>query len=290
VSLTRREFIENAALAAAGMLLVAKAGRGDAAASRFGDPVRIAMCDWNLGKTGQAAAMELAHTVGLDGVEVSILFPGPGQHLRDPKMQREYQAAAKRFGVAIPSVALGILNEVPLASEPKAAIWLGDAIEVAHSLGAKVMLLAFFGRGELKMADQRQIERVVDVLRETAPRAEKAGVILGLENTLSAEENILILQRVGSGAVQVYYDLKNSADNGRDVPKEIRMLGEHICQVHVKNGDRLLSQPTNVDFPACARVLREIGYKGWYVLETSSPKELISDTRANIAYLRKTFA
>jgi len=290
VPLTRREFIENAALAAAGMLLATKAGRGDAPAAQSGDPLRVAMCDWNLGKTGQVGAMEVAHTVGLDGVEVSILFPGPGQHLRDPKLQREYQAAAKRHGVSIPSVALGILNEVPLASEPKAAIWLCDAIEVAHSLGAKVILLAFFGRGELKMADERQIGRVVDVLRETAPRAEKAGVILGLENTLSAEENILILQRAGSAAVQVYYDLKNSADNGRDVPREIRLLGEHICQVHVKNGDRPLSQPANVDFPACAQALRETGYKGWFVLETSSPKDLVSDTRANIAYLRKTFA
>jgi len=290
VSLTRREFLESAALAAGGMVLAMNAGRGDAAGGRSGDPLRIAMCDWNLGKTCQVQALELARSIGLDGVEASVCFPGPGQHLRDPKVQREYLAAAKKYSIAIPSLALGILNGVPLASEPKAAIWLADAIEVARNLGVKAMLLAFFGRGELKIDDERAMTRLVDVLREAAPRAEKAGVILGLENTLSAEENILILQRVASPAVQVYYDPKNSADRGRDVPKEIRMLGDRICQVHVKNGNLLLSQPSNVDFAACGRALREIGYKGWYVLETASPKDLISDTRANIAYVRKTFA
>ena len=34
----------------------------------------------------------------------------------------------------------------------------------------------------------------------------------------------------------------------------------------------------------------DIGYAGWYVLETNSPtKDIVADTRANIEYVRKTF-
>jgi sugar phosphate isomerase/epimerase len=130
----------------------------------------------------------------------------------------------------------------------------------------------------------------VDVLKEVAPRAAEAGVILGLENTLSAEDNLTIIGRVGSPAVRVYYDLRNSADRGRDVPGEIRRLGDQICEVHLKNGGKLLRDRENVDFPACAAALKEIGYKGWYVLETSAPTDLVADTRANIEYVRATFA
>lgn len=288
--ITRRQLLQAGVGAAAGLAFAAQSPPAGAGRAERSKQLRIGMCDWNLGKTGQVEAIEVARQVGLDGVEVSILFPGPAQHLRGEKMQRLYLAAARRNNIAIPSVALGVLNDVPLKSEPKAAVWLLDSIEVARRLGARTILLAFFGRGELRMQDERDIDRVVDALKEAAPRAEKAGVTLGLENTLSAQDNMAILERVNSSAVRVYYDLKNSADLGRDVPAEIRALGDRICQVHVKNGNLLLSQKSNVDFPACAEALRNIRYSGWYVLETSSPTDFGSDTRANIEYVRNTFS
>jgi hypothetical protein len=39
-----------------------------------------------------------------------------------------------------------------------------------------------------------------------------------------------------------------------------------------------------------AQAFFDVGYRGWYVLETDSPsKDVIADTRANIDYVRKTF-
>jgi sugar phosphate isomerase/epimerase len=69
-------------------------------------------------------------------------------------------------------------------------------------------------------------------LREVAPKAEKAGVILGVESSLSAEDNMRIIDRVGSPAVKVYYDVANSTERGYDIGKEIRWLGKHgqICE------------------------------------------------------------
>ncbi|HIE53034.1 MAG TPA: sugar phosphate isomerase/epimerase [Armatimonadetes bacterium] len=277
--MTRRKFLQTTA----GLVFAVQVGAREVRAGQEATNLRIGMCDWSLRKAANLEAIALAREIGLDGVEVS------GLHLRRPEVQEKYLKAAKQYNIEIPSVALGILNQVPLKSEPKAAIWLADSITVACNLGAKVILLAFFGKGELKMENEQEISRVVDVLKELGPRAAKAGVILGLENTLSAEDNLRILERVGEPAVQVYYDLKNSANRGRDVPREIRLLGERICQVHLKNGRLLLSQPGNVDFPACAEALRDIGYRGWLILETSSPHDLVADTRANIQYVRETF-
>ena len=45
-----------------------------------------------------------------------------------------------------------------------------------------------------------------------------------------------------------------------------------------------------LDWPRLAQEYVDIGYRGWYVLETDSPSnDLIADTRANIEYVRKTF-
>jgi L-ribulose-5-phosphate 3-epimerase len=280
---TRRGFLRTAAGLAA-----ATAGARLAQAQ---EPrkLRIGMCDWNLRKQGNVEAVALAKQIGLDGIQVSIEFPEGSPHLRGPELQKRYLDAGRAQGIAFPSTALGVLNGVPLKSEPKAAIWVADAIPATAKLGAHVILLAFFGKGELNMADEEGITRVVDVLKELAPRAAEAGVVLGLENTLSAEDNLTIIGRVGSPAVRVYYDLRNSADQGRDVPAEIRRLGDQICEVHLKNGNKLLRDRENVDFPACAAALKEIGYKGWHILETAAPTDLVADTRANIEYVRATF-
>jgi L-ribulose-5-phosphate 3-epimerase len=59
----------------------------------------------------------------------------------------------------------------------------------------------------------------------------------------------------------------------------------------VKNANMLLSTPGGrVDWPRMAKEFYDIGYHGWYVLETDSPtKDIVADTRANIEYVKKTF-
>jgi len=137
----------------------------------------IGMCDWNLGKRGDVAAIPLAKQIGLDGVEVSVA-PGVGEPgLRDPAKQRAYLDACNEHGVVVCSLALGsTFNRNPLKSEPKCAIWLVDAIPIIKKMGATNMLLAFFGRAEIKMDEKEDVQRIVDVLKECGPRAAEHGV------------------------------------------------------------------------------------------------------------------
>jgi sugar phosphate isomerase/epimerase len=59
----------------------------------------------------------------------------------------------------------------------------------------------------------------------------------------------------------------------------------------VKNANMLMSAPGGrVDWPRMAQEFYDVGYRGWYVLETGSPsKDIVADTRANIEYVKKTF-
>ena len=110
------------------------------------------------------------------------------------------------------------------------------------------------------------------MLREVAPRAAEAGVILGLENSLSPADNVKLVDLVGHPAVRVYYDVHNMATyrHGDQAVPGIKLLGkERICAVHVKNGMLRIEEPGPIDWPAAFRAFNEIGYDGWYVFETA---------------------
>ncbi len=176
-----------------------------------------------------------------------------------------------------------------MKSEPVAAIWLADSIPVMQTLGVKVVLVAEFANGELK-GDAKGIDRTVEVLKELAPRAESAGVILGIENYLSAEENLSILDRVGSPAVQVYYDVGNSTDKGYDIYKEIRQLKGKICEFHAKDGNSVLGRDQGrVDFHKVRAAMDDIGYRGWIQIETPAPRGLVPDYKEELAFLKGIF-
>lgn len=251
-------------------------------------PFRIGACDWSLGKRQKIAALELAAKIGLDGVEVS--FDGdPESDLRREEVRQQYQAEAKRRNLEICSLAMGALNRVPYASDPQAEAWVGEAIDVMVKLGVRAILLPFFMRGEIK-GDEALQAAVIQKLKKVAPKAEKAGVVLGLETALNAEEHLRILDAVGSPAVKVYYDVSNMLRRGNDIYREIPQLGSRICRIHMKEPDCLLGQGA-VDFVRVRKAIEAIGYHDWLVIESARPKgrDLVPCYRENLAFLRRLF-
>lgn len=287
MKLSRRQWLAGAGTAAAGLAFARLQATADETRK---SGMKLGMCDWSIGRN-DPSVFDVAREIGLDGVEVSIGYPKDNLQLRRPEVQKTYMEAARRTGLSIPSTAMGVLNEVPLMSEPRAALWVADGIEATARLGAKSMLLAFFGKGELKEDAKEDLRRVTEALIELAPRAEKAGVILGFESYLSARTLIGILDQVKSPALQVYYDIYNNAHVKHDPLEEMRLLGRNrICQIHFKDYPMLEKGSGKVDWPAAVRVLREIKYDGWIVLETGSPnKDIVADTKKNLAYVKGLF-
>lgn len=247
---------------------------------------KIGAPEWSLGKS-DPSCFDLARQIGLDGVQLDLGRPGNQLHLRQPETQQAYLEAARRNGLEVASLALSVLNDVPLKSDPRASLWLIDSIPAARALGVRVILVAAFANGDLK-GDKPGIDRTVDILREIAPRAEKAGVILGLENYLSAPENLDIIQRVGSSAIKVYYDVGNSTDKGYDVCAEIRLLRGQICEFHAKDGPYMLGQG-RIDFRQVRLAMDAIDYRGWIQIEAAAPHNLLTDYRADLLFLKSIF-
>jgi sugar phosphate isomerase/epimerase len=250
---------------------------------------RIGACDWSIGQTATPDAFRVARDIGLDGVQVSLGTEKDDMHLRQPAMQERFRAAARESDRAIASLAIGELNNCPYKSDPRTIQWVSDSIDTAAALGCRVILLAFFAKGDLK-GDAAGTAEVVRRLREVAPKAEKRGVILGIESWLSAEEHMDILDRVGSRAVQVYYDVANSEKMGYDIYREIRWLGGKgvICEFHAKENGALLGRG-RVDFQRVRAAMDEIGYSGWVQIEGAIPEggQMLPSYQENLAFLRR---
>lgn len=248
--------------------------------------LRIGVTDWNLRMSARIEAVELAARLGFEGVEVSLgRKPVEGRLLLDdPALQERYLAEARKHNIALAGTCLDILHVNYLKSDPLGQKWVAAGIPITRRLQARVMLLPFFGKGALQT--QQEMDYVADILRELAPEAEKAGVILALENTCSARDNARILERARSKAVRVYYDVGNSTNQGYDVYEEIRWLGrERICQMHFK--DKGYLGEGSIDFTAVLRAIADIGFEGFANLETSSPSGNVEeDMRRNLAYIR----
>jgi L-ribulose-5-phosphate 3-epimerase len=231
---------------------------------------------------------DVAQRVGLQGVELNIgrALDGGKMPLSDPELRKQYMEAARRNKQAIAGVVLDVLHPHPLKDDPAAPAFIPEGIAIARDMKAGVLLLPFFGKGAL--ANRDEMARIADIVKEHAGAARKAGIVMGLENTISAEDNAWIVERIASPAVLVYYDVGNSTNNGFDAPKEIRFLGgKRICQIHIK--DRGYMGEGKVDFPECFRAIRDSGYRGWLNFETSSPsKDREADIRRNIEFTRKT--
>ncbi len=252
---------------------------------------KIGACDWSIGKMADPAAFEVAKQIGLDGVQVSLGTVANDMQLRQPDVQARYRDAAKRAGLEVASLAIGEMNNVPYKSDARTIAWVYDCIDVCRALGVRVVLLAFFGNGDLR-DDSAGVNEVVKRLKAVAPKAEKAGVVLGVESWLNAEQHLDILNRVGSKAVQVYYDVCNSNDRGYDIYREIRQLGrERICEFHFKENGALLGQG-KVDFKKVRAALDDIGYRGWIQIEGAVPagKPMLESYQANCQFVRSVLA
>ncbi|MFD2573992.1 sugar phosphate isomerase/epimerase family protein [Spirosoma soli] len=231
----------------------------------------VGACDWSIGPAGDIKAFAMAKEIGLDGVQISLNIKADHEHLRRPDTQRTYKDAAEKAGIRIGGLAIGLLNSIPYKSDPRTEQWVYDSVDVANALGVKNILLAFFSDNDLRN-DPKGTQVVVDRLKAVAPKAERAGVVLGIESWLSAPQHLAIIDAVGSSAVKVYYDVCNSSDMGYDIFEEIRSLGkEQICEVHLKENGYLLGKG-KVDLPQVRQALDDIGYSGWLHIEGAVPK------------------
>jgi sugar phosphate isomerase/epimerase len=250
--------------------------------------LRIGVTDWNLEKGADPDAVPLAARLGFDGVQVSFgrKIVDDRMPLDNPEILVRYLNLSRQYKIPIDGTCVDRLHDNGLKNDKLAVKWVQDSIRLTKALNSKVLLLPFFGQRALQTRDE--MDYVGDVLRDLGPDADKAGVVLGLEDTISAEDNVRIMERSRSKSVLVYYDVGNSTKAGFDVVKEIRWLGkDRICQFHLKDNPHYLGEGS-IQFPPIMQAIRDIGFTGYANLETDAhPNQVEADMRKNLEYIRK---
>ncbi len=258
-------------------------------AARAASPrgLKLGVMDGVAAQPGKPEAVAAAKSFGVAGLQVTLgrTPDGNGLLLDDAGLQARFVSESRKHQISLDATYIDALHANCLKNDPKAPGLVANGIEITRKLGAPILMTVFFGKCSL--LSQEEIDYAVGAFRELAPVAEKAGVILGFENLLTAEANARAMDRVASKAFRVYYDVGNATNMvGEDAAKGIRTLGaSRICQLHFK--DKGYLGQGKVDYPAVLAALADIGYNGYANLETGAPSgDAAGDLRKNIAYLR----
>lgn len=249
--------------------------------------LRVGIMDVVLRSEGKPEAITIAKRLGFCGVQVTIGKSNDAKTLplEEITLRDAYLGASKDAGIPINSTYLDMLHLSCLKSDPGAPRWVEKGIGITKSLHASTLMTVFFGK--CSVLSRRELDYVIDVFRDLVSEAEKAGIVIGFENTLSGADNRYAVDRMNSHAFKVWYDVGNSTDNGYDVSAEIRMLGrDRICQFHFK--DKGYLGEGRVQFKPILQAIRDINFIGYANLETVSPSGSVElDAERNLAFLQR---
>ncbi|MGH2352820.1 MAG: sugar phosphate isomerase/epimerase family protein [Chloroflexota bacterium] len=245
-------------------------------------------------------ALETAGRLGYDGLEV---IPQDEAQLRGWFQEDgagsagELRALAERAGCAVSSFSLAVYRRVNFAQEDDALRQEGiqlitDSLRACRKVGGAALLLPHFDRQRLDI-DADEEARFVDGLRACAPVAEETGVAIAIETSFSPQQLLRMTQAVGSSRVGVYQDLANAIIYRQDPVQMLRALGPAVVMVHVKDttgsGQAMLGEGT-VDWAGCRQAIRDIGYDGWFVLETPPGDDPVASAARHLDFTRRWLA
>lgn len=216
-----------------------------------------------------------ARSIGLEAIELLVRPKGLREHpLMTEAGRVRLRELSGETGVAIPSVHGYYVPEDAYAAD------LLDIVRATAEIGATAVLVSFFHEKKLGSSPDASWKRAHELLAPAAEAAKDLGVTLGIEAELPAEALLgFIEEALAPEAFGVYYDLGNQFACGFPVADEIRLLGERIVGVHVK--DRLPNTDPNVesrtvplgegcaDFKNAFAALRDTGYSGHLILQAA---------------------
>lgn len=292
--ISRRVFVQKSACAVLGSLAYPRLAFADETKQRY----RIGVCDWMILKRQKLGAFQLTRDIGADGVEVDMGSLGDREtfdnQLAKPEVRQQFLDKAKELNLGICSMAMSGFYAQSFAERPTALRMAEDCIDTMKQMQVKIAFLPLGVKGDLvKRPDLRPA--VVERLKAIAPKAEAAGVTIGIETSLDAAAEVQLLKDIGSTAIRSYFNFANALQAGRDLHAELRTLGkERICQIHCTDEDGVwLENNQRLEMQKVKRTLDEMGWSGWLVIERSrdrnDPRNVKKNFGANAKYLKAVF-
>lgn len=290
----RRTFITQLSLLSAGLVL----GSTLTAFATKNHRYKIAVIDLMILKRQKLSAFQLAKDIGADGLEVDMGGLGNREtfdsKLADLRTRQDFLAKSRELNIEICAIAMTGFYAQSFATRPTYKKMIADTLLTCQQMGVKTAFLPLGVNGDLVKNPELR-PAIVERLKVAGKMAAKMGVVIGIETALDAAGEKQLLKEIGSKNIQIYFNFSNPLKEGRDLIKELQILGrKRICQIHCTDEDGVwLQNNTRLDMYKVKDALDKMGWKGWLVIERSRdakfPTKVLDNFSANTAYMKKVF-
>ena len=276
------------------LILLMIASQGLAQTTRY----KVGLIDLMLLKRQKLGAITLTQQIGADGLELDMgglgKRPTFDNQLANDSIRQVFMDKAKELKLEICSLAMTGYYAQSFCGREEYQQSIRDCIKTMKAMNVKVAFLPLGVQCDLKK-DPSIRDSVVSRLKVVGKMAEESGVVIGIETALSAKEEVALLKEIGSPAIQIYFNFSNPLKEGRDLYKELKILGKNrICMIHATNKDGVwLEKDPEIDMLKVKKTLDKMKWSGWLIIErsrdASKPKDVKGNYSANTAYLKKIF-
>jgi len=259
---------------------------------------KIALIDLMLLKRQKLSALPLAKELNADGIEIDMGGLGNREtfdnKLTIDSVRTQYLQKAKELNLEIPSLAMTGYYAQSFCGREQYKASIADCIATMKQMNVKTAFLPLGIQCDLKKNPEKR-PSVVARLKEAGMMAQDAGVVIAIETALSAKEEVALLKEIGSPAIRIYFNFSNPLKEGRDLHKELRILGaKNIAMIHCTNKDSVwLQNDPQLDLYRVKKTLDQMKWCGWLVVERSRdaqyPRDVKYNYGANVSYLKKVF-
>jgi L-ribulose-5-phosphate 3-epimerase len=259
---------------------------------------KVAVVDLMILKRQKLGAFALTKQIGADGVEVDMgglgNRPTFDNQLLNDSIRQQFLKTAKELHLEIPSLAMTGYYAQSFCERAEFIRSIQDCIKTMQLMNVKVAFLPLGVQCDLVKKPELR-DSVISRLKLAGRMAKDAGVVIGIETALDAKGEKKLLRQVGSPAIKSYFNFSNALKNGRDLQKELKILGKkYIVQIHCTDDDGVwLQNDPKIDMKAIKRTLDKIHWTGWLVIERSrdakDPRNVKKNFGANTAYVKSIF-
>jgi sugar phosphate isomerase/epimerase len=252
--------------------------------------------DWLTGKKGNLTLEDFitdCAKFGLEGTELTSYYFPPST---TPEYLRSIKALCFKEGLDVSGTAIrdelcvppGEARDTEIAHVKK---W----IDYAEILGAPVIRI-FSGNAKKDQSPEEAHRLAVEGMEECCDYAGKHGVFLALENhgglTETVDGMLALVRDVKSPWFGVNLDSGNfrSPDPYADLAKIAPYALNVQIKVVIQRGDRTSAQKEPSDFKLLAKMMRDVGYRGYIVLEYEEADDPREACPKYLKELREAFA
>lgn len=259
---------------------------------------KIAVADIMILKRQKIGAFDLTKEIGADGVEIDMGGLGNRESfenkLNNSVVRQEFLSKSKETNVGISSLAMTGFYSQSFATR---ATWqknISDCITTMKAMKIKAAFLPLGVNSDLKKYPELR-PSLVQRLRVAGELAHDMKMVIGIETSLDAADEVKFLRDINSPGIKSYFNFANALDAGRNVSEELKILGkENLCQIHCTDTDGVwLQNDAKINMKEIKNTLDKMHWSGWLVIQRSRDMNDVHNVKynfsANTKYMKSIF-